>query len=64
MFEDKSHRGIQICKAKYPDKVIILISPSTSDVSAFNTFAYEKLMNAGYNAGIKALTEYGENNGQ
>lgn len=54
---DKSHRGIAICKSRYPDRQIILISPPVGDISALNTYAYEKLMNTGYNTAIRVLRE-------
>ena len=60
MLEDKSYRGIQFCKVRYPDKQIILVSPATGDLSAFSTGSYERLVNAGYNAAIKAFQDSGE----
>lgn len=60
MLEDKSYRGIQFCKVRYPDKKVILVSPATGDLSAFSTGAYERLVNAGYNAAIKAFQDSGD----
>lgn len=60
MLEDKSYRGIQFCKVRYPDKKIVLISPATGDLSIFNTSSYDRLVNAGYNATIKAFQDSGD----
>ena len=60
---DKSLRGIKICKAKYPDREIILISPPVGNISALNTYAWEKLERTGYNTAIKVLREYESNHG-
>jgi NTE family protein len=55
LLEDKSMRGVKICKANHPEKNIILISPPVGDISALNTYAYEKLQRAGYNAAMRVL---------
>lgn len=60
MLEDKSYRGIQFCKVRYPSKKMILISPATGDLSAFSTGSYERLVDAGYNAAIKAFQDSGD----
>ena len=57
LLEDKSMRGIKICKAKYPDKQIILVSPLVGHISAVNVYAYNELDAAGYKAAIPQLKE-------
>jgi len=54
---DKSQRGIKICQSRYPDRKIILISPPVGDISALNTYAYDKLVNTGFNSAIRVLRE-------
>lgn len=54
---DKSARGIDICQSRYPDRKIVLVSPPVGDISALNTYAYEKLEMRGYNAAMKELRD-------
>ena len=58
LFEDKSKRGIVIASNRFPDKTIILISPDVGNISAFNTGAWKRLSDLGYNAAIKVLQNY------
>jgi NTE family protein len=60
MLEDKSYRGIQFCQVKNPGKKVILVSPATGDLSTFSLKHYKKLVNAGYNATIKAFQDSGD----
>lgn len=57
MFEDKSIRGIDISKQKYPDKDIILVSPKVNNIPIFRPYSYETLIRSGYDAAMEAFQE-------
>jgi len=57
MFEDKSMRSVSSSQHKYPDKKIILVSPKVGNKSVINSYAYDSLIKAGYDATINALQE-------
>lgn len=58
LLEDKSMRGIKIARSRFPDKEIILISPNLGKISAFNTYAWKKLSDLGYEEAMNVLQEY------